>query len=41
MGFLRVFHNMSMLFRIGEWIIVTYGVLAGLAFLIGFATATW
>jgi prolipoprotein diacylglyceryltransferase len=41
MGFLRDFHNKTILFRIGDWIIVTYGVLAGIAFLFGFATATW
>ena len=41
MGFLRDFHNKTILFRIGDWIIVTYGVLAGIAFLIGFTTATW
>ena len=41
MGFLRDFHNKTILFRIGDWIIVTYGVIAGIAFLIGFTTATW
>lgn len=41
LGFLRDFHNKTILFRVGNWIFVTYGIIAGLAFLIGFSTATW
>ena len=41
LGFLRDFHNKTILFRLGDWIIVTYGMIAGLAFLVGVSTATW
>ncbi len=41
LGFFRDFHNKTILFRFGDWIFVTYGVLAGLAFFFGFTTATW
>ncbi len=41
LGFFRNFHNKTILFRFGDWIFVTYGMVAGLAFLCGLATATW
>lgn len=40
-AFLRDFHNKTILFRAGDWIIVTYGVIAGLAFFAGASTMTW
>lgn len=40
-AFLRDFHNKTILFRFGDWIIVTYGMIAGLAFFVGVSTATW
>jgi prolipoprotein diacylglyceryl transferase len=40
-GFVRDFHNRTILFRFGNWIFVTYGVLAGFAFFIGWSTALW
>jgi prolipoprotein diacylglyceryl transferase len=40
-GFFRDFHNKTILFRVGDWIFVTYGLLAGVAFVVGFTTATW
>lgn len=41
LGFFRDFHNKTILFRFGDWIIVTYGMIAGLAFLIGVSTCVW
>ncbi len=41
LGFFRNFHNKTILFRAGNWIFVTYGLLAGLAFLVGQTTANW
>ncbi|MBZ5714557.1 prolipoprotein diacylglyceryl transferase [Nannocystis pusilla] len=41
LAFLRDFHNKTILFRAGDWIFVTYGMIAGLAFLVGVSTATW
>lgn len=41
MGFLRDFHNKTILFRIGDWIFVTYGLIAGIAFFFGFSTTVW
>jgi prolipoprotein diacylglyceryltransferase len=41
LAFLRDFHNKTILFRAGDWIFVTYGMIAGLAFLVGISTATW
>ncbi len=41
LGFLRSFHNRTILFRAGNWIFVTYGLLAGLAFVVGQTTAFW
>lgn len=41
LGFLRDFHNKTILFRVGDWIFVTYGVIAGLAFFMGSATCAW
>lgn len=37
----RDFHNRTIFFRFGNWIFVTYGVLAGLAFFVGWSTALW
>ncbi|MFY0535304.1 prolipoprotein diacylglyceryl transferase [Nannocystis pusilla] len=41
LAFLRDFHNKTILFRAGDWIFVTYGMIAGFAFLVGVSTATW
>lgn len=41
LGFLRDFHNKTILFRAGDWIFVTYGMIAGLAFFVGVSTAVW
>jgi hypothetical protein len=41
MAFLRDFHNKTILMRVGDWIIVTYGLIAGIAFFVGFTTMTW
>ena len=41
LGFLRDFHNKTILFRVGDWIFVTYGLLAGIAFFFGFTTTVW
>lgn len=41
LAFIRDFHNKTILFRAGDWIFVTYGMIAGLAFLVGVSTATW
>ena len=41
LGFLRDFHNKTILFRVGDWIFVTYGLIAGIAFLFGFSTTVW
>jgi prolipoprotein diacylglyceryl transferase len=41
LAFLRDFHNKTILFRFGNWIFVTYGMIAGLAFLVGVSTSTW
>lgn len=41
LSFLRDFHNKTILFRVGDWIFVTYGLLAGIAFFVGFTTTTW
>jgi prolipoprotein diacylglyceryltransferase len=41
MAFLRDFHNKTILLRVGHWIIVTYGLIAGIAFFVGFTTMTW
>ncbi len=41
LGFLRDFHNKTILFRIGDWIFVTYGLIAGIAFFFGFSTTVW
>jgi prolipoprotein diacylglyceryl transferase len=41
LGFLSDFHNRTILFRRGNWIFVTYGVLAGFAFFVGWSTALW
>ena len=41
LAFLRDFHNKTILFRFGHWIFVTYGMIAGLAFLVGVSTAVW
>jgi phosphatidylglycerol:prolipoprotein diacylglycerol transferase len=35
------FHNRTVLFRIGNWIVATYGVFLGLAFALGFLVGTW
>ena len=37
LGFLRDFHNKTILFRVGDWIFVTYGLIAGIAFFFGFS----
>jgi prolipoprotein diacylglyceryl transferase len=37
----RGFHNHTILFRFGNWIFVTYGVLAGFAFFVGWSTGLW
>lgn len=41
MAFVRDFHNKTILLRVGDWIIVTYGLIAGIAFFVGFTTMTW
>ncbi len=41
LGFLRDFHNKTILFRLGDWIFVTYGLIAGIAFFFGFTTTVW
>jgi prolipoprotein diacylglyceryl transferase len=41
LGFVRDFHNKTILFRVGEWIFVTYGLIAGIAFFFGFTTTVW
>lgn len=41
LAFVRDFHNKTILLRLGDWIIVTYGVIAGLAFFVGASTMTW
>ncbi|MGB1012537.1 MAG: prolipoprotein diacylglyceryl transferase [Nannocystaceae bacterium] len=41
LGFFRNLHNQTILFRAGDWIFVTYGLLAGLAFVVGQSTAFW
>lgn len=41
LGWLLDFHNKTILFRVGNWIITTYSVLAGLGFFVGFSTALW
>lgn len=41
LSFFLDFHNKTILFRLGDWIFVTYGMIAGLAFLVGFTTGTW
>ena len=40
-GFLLDFHNKTILFRIGDWIVVTYGLLAAFAFMVGFSAGIW
>ncbi len=40
-GFIRDFHNKTILFRVGDWIFVTYGFVAATAFMIGYSTALW
>ena len=41
LGLITNFHNHTVLARVGNWVIATYGILLGLAFGIGFATAAW
>jgi len=41
LGFFRDFHNKTILFRVGDWIFVTYGLIAGIAFFFGFSTTVW
>jgi phosphatidylglycerol---prolipoprotein diacylglyceryl transferase len=40
-GALRDAHNRTVLFRVGSWVFVTYGLLAGAAFFAGFSTGIW
>jgi prolipoprotein diacylglyceryl transferase len=40
-GLITDFHNRTVLARVGPWVVATYGILLGLAFGIGFATAVW
>ena len=35
------FHNRTILFRVGDWIFVTYGLVTGAAFFIGFSVGLW
>ncbi|MCA9689829.1 MAG: prolipoprotein diacylglyceryl transferase [Nannocystaceae bacterium] len=39
--FIRNFHNQTILFRVGHWIVVTYGLVAATAFLVGYSTGVW
>jgi prolipoprotein diacylglyceryl transferase len=41
LGLITNFHNRTVLFRAGNWVVATYGILLGLSFGIGFATAVW
>lgn len=41
LGFFLDFHNRTVLFRVGNWIVTTYAFLAGLAFFMGFSVAVW
>lgn len=41
LGWILDFHNKTILFRMGNVIVTTYAVLAGLAFLVGFSTSLW
>ncbi len=41
LGFVLDIHNRTILFRVGNWILVTYGLLAGLAFFVGHSAALW
>jgi prolipoprotein diacylglyceryl transferase len=38
---IRDFHNQVVLFRAGDWIFVTYGLVAGAAFFAGFSAGLW
>ncbi len=38
---IRDFHNRTILARVGNWVIATYGVLIGIAFFFGCATTAW
>jgi prolipoprotein diacylglyceryl transferase len=38
---IRDFHNHVVLFRAGDWIFVTYGLVAGTAFFAGFSAGLW
>ncbi len=40
-GFLRNFHNRTILFRLGNWIFTTYAFLAGTAFGLAVSVALW
>jgi phosphatidylglycerol:prolipoprotein diacylglycerol transferase len=41
LGFLLDFHNRTILFRVGDWIVTTYAVLAGTAFAVGVSIGLW
>ncbi len=41
LGLITNMHNHTVLARVGPWVLATYGILLGLSFGIGFATAVW
>jgi phosphatidylglycerol:prolipoprotein diacylglycerol transferase len=40
-GLVTNFHNRTVLARVGNWVLATYGILLGLSFGLGFAVAAW
>lgn len=41
LDFILDFHNKTVMFRVGNWVVTTYSLLAGIAFFVGFSLGVW